>query len=220
MGDIFVIDYYTLYKNIKEKREFITPPSFTEFDPLMKNSSFYNDVIHAIEELYSSVTMRILQKRRDAYHSESGNTDASGRSLDITAPLLKYIDDVSPQKQKSTIENQTSDESSASNTTHPTPSAHFEMSNKDIESGMTKHFKERNNAALHPRLVEKLEHSIWEHIHDSIRHAKRGEADIAKMHADIASNAYQELAHYVSPEAHAEFALEIQVHLDASLKNQ
>lgn len=175
----------------------------------MKSSSFYSDIIRSIEELYSSVTMQILQKRRDAYHSETGNTDASGRSLDITASLSKYIDDVSQQKQDNKTENQTPAESSASNTTHSTPSAHFEVLNKDIESGLTKHFKERHNAELHPGLVEKLEHSIWEHIHASIRHARRGEAYAAKMHADIASNAYKELAHYVSPEAQAELASQI-----------
>ena len=179
----------------------------------MKSSSFYSDVIKSIEDLYSTVTKRILQKRRDAYHSKIGNT-SSGGSPDITAPLFKYIDDVSPQKQERTSENQAADESRASNNTQPTPSVHLEVHNKEIGSGLTKHFKERHSAELHPGLVEKLEHSIWEHIHASIRYAKQGEVNSAKMHADIASTAFKELAHYVSPEVQAELASQIEKELE------
>ncbi len=67
---------------------------------------------------------------------------------------------------------------------------------------------------------EKLKHSIWEHIHASIRHARLGDARVAKMHADIANSAYRELAHYVSNEDHNELALEIENQLGELLDNK
>ncbi|NNF96065.1 MAG: hypothetical protein HKM94_03955, partial [Halobacteria archaeon] len=192
----------------------------------MKNASFYNDLIHAIENLYSSITLQILQKRMNTYHQAPSTDNYTEHALDIKAPLFKYIDDISSNDQKTVTEVQTLDYSFFSQTTHQHTSTHSELTSqriviKENNSGLSKHFNTKHNdAEYHPGIDEKLKHSIWEHIHASIRHARLGDARVAKVHADIANSAYKELAHYVSSEAHTEFALEIEDQLDVLLKNK
>lgn len=186
----------------------------------MKNSSFYSEFIRTIEDLYSSITLRILQKRMDTYQSAPQIDNLAGRSGDITKPLFEYIDDVSSQVQKTVTDSQARSESHFSQTSHPHTSSQSELEtpkvvNKENSNGLSKFFKaSHHDSELHPGIAEKLKHTVWEHIHASIRHARRGEAAVAKMHADIANNAYKELAHYINNEAHAEFTMEIEDQLD------
>lgn len=187
---------------------------------LMKNTSFYNEVIQAIEKLYSSITLRILQKRMDSYHSASANNNANSLSFDFTASLYKYIDDVSSQTQKTVPDKQMLDHAGFSISNNPHPPSHFEITYKGNNSGLTKHFKEINNAELHPGISGKMKDSIWEHIHASIRHARQGNSHAAKVHADIANNAYKELAHYISSEEYNELAREIEDQFDALVSNK
>ena len=186
----------------------------------MKNSSFYNEFIRSIEELYSSITMRILQKRMDSYHSASSINSRSGNSSDFTSSLYKYIDDVSHQAQIKEPEKQTSEHPGLTKTTNPYPPAHFEITSKGNNSGLTKHFKEIHNSELHPGISEKLTESIWEHIHASIRSARQGNASTAKMHADVANNAYKELAHYLNDEEYNELARKIEEEFDSLVSNK
>ena len=88
-------------------------------------------------------------------------------------------------------------------------------------NGLSKHFSTTHNEAeFHPGIDEKLKHSNWDHINASIRYARLGDARVAKVHADIANNAFKELAHYVSGEDHAELASQIEDHLGAIVTNQ
>ena len=187
----------------------------------MKNSSFYTEVIRAIEDLYSKITLRILQKRMATYQSAPQIDNLPGHSGDITKPLFQYIDDISSQAHKTVTESQTQDKSHSSQTPHSHTASQSELAtpkivNKENANGLSKFFKASHHGSdFHQGIAEKLKNAIWEHIHAAIRHAKRGDAAVAKMHADIANNAYKELAHYVSTEAYNEFALEIKDQLDA-----
>jgi len=192
----------------------------------MKNASFYNDFISSIEKLYSSITLIILQKRMNTYHPAHSIDSSTNHNLDIQAPLFKYIDDISSEDQKIVMEIQTLDYSYFSHTTNPHTPADYELANqrivnKENVNDLSKHFKaNHNHSEIHHGIAEKLKHSIWDHIHASIRHARLGDVRVAKMHADIANNAYKELAHYVRNEAHTELALEIEDQLDVLLNNK
>jgi hypothetical protein len=199
---------------------------FQDYHNLMKNASFYNDFISSIEKLYSNITLIILQKRMNTYHPAPGIDNSSGHSLDIKAPLFKYVDDISSEDQKTVTDIQTLDYSFFSQAAHSYTSAHHEVVthqvvNKETVSNLSKHFKSNHNhSEFRPGISERLEHSIWEHIHASIRHARLGNAVVAKMHADIANNAYKELAHYVSSDRHNELGFKIEEQLDVLLNNK
>lgn len=191
----------------------------------MKNTSFFNDLIHAVEKLYSRITLRILHKRMDAYHQQPSPDNFNAHTLDIKAPLFKYIDDTSSNGQEIVTEIQTLDYSFFLQTTNPHTPSHHELAsqrivNKKNVSELSRYYKSRQNGSeLHTGIDEKLKHSIWEHIHAAIRHARLGDARVAKMHADIANYAYRELAHYLSNEIYAEFTLEMENQLGTLLNN-
>jgi len=192
----------------------------------MKNASFYNDIISAIEKLYSSITLSILQKRMAAYHQTPATNNFNGNGLDIKAPLFKYIDDISSQDQGTVADIQTLDYAYFSHPAHPQVSSQNNLAtlpvvDKQNANPLSKYFKsQHNDAELHPGIEEKLKHSIWEHIHASILQARRGNAVIAKMHADIANNAFKELAHYVSSDVISELVLQIEDQLDVLMNNK
>ncbi|MDH3342176.1 MAG: hypothetical protein OEM07_00475 [Gammaproteobacteria bacterium] len=79
---------------------------------------------------------------------------------------------------------------------------------------LSKYFKERSQGSdIHPGIKEKLEHSVWEHIHAAIRYAHQGNEYNSKIHTDIACNACKELAHYMDDEAYRLFTIEVAKHL-------
>lgn len=192
----------------------------------MKNTSIYNDLIRAIEKLYSSVTLQILQKRMDSYHSLPSTDAYTERALDIKDPLFKYIDNVSQTAPKPAAEAQPLEDSVSSQASQPHSPVQSEFASQrpvpgKTVSGLTKYFSATHNETeFHPGIAEKLQHSFWEHIHTAIRQARLGNARVAKIHADIANNAYKELTHYVSSETHAKFALELEEHLGELLNNK
>jgi hypothetical protein len=192
----------------------------------MKSVLFYTDFLHTIEKLYSRIVLIILQNRMNTYHSEPSIANYTRHTLDIKAPLFKYIDDISSSDKNSVADIQTLDYSFFSQPAHSHTPSQFELSNpcmvkEQDSSEFSSYLKAgHNNLKLNPRIDEKLKHSTWEHIHASIRHARLNDARVAKMHADIANNAFKELAHFVSTEAHAELALEIEDQLDGLLNNK
>lgn len=186
----------------------------------MKSTSFYNDVIQAIEKLYTNISWRIQQKRIDIYHSAPSVDTAKGEALDIKAPLFKYIDQISQREPQEKTNGDTlvqvdlpgSAQPQKSGDTKNASAAVVKTKNYD---DLTRFFKAAHTSTeLHPGIGDKLKHSIIEHINASIRHARRGDTASAKMHADIASTAYQELAHYITDEEHTQFAQEIEEQLD------
>ena len=90
---------------------------------------------------------------------------------------------------------------------------HHELSRERIDE-LSKYFKERNKGAdLHPSIREKLEHSVWEHIHATVRCARQGDKRNAKMHLNIAHTACKELGHYMDDEEYQAFVKEAEDHM-------
>lgn len=186
----------------------------------MKSTSLYNDVIQAIEKLYTNISWRIQQKRIDTYHSEPSVNTAGGQALDIKAPLFKYIDEISRREPQEATEIETLNHVDLPNVAQPEVSASNENASPTVRKSqnvddLSRFFKAtHSNNELHPGISDKLKHSIIDHINASIRHARQGNTSTAKMHADIASTAYQELAHYITDEEHTQFAQEIEEQLN------
>ena len=88
-------------------------------------------------------------------------------------------------------------------------------------NGLSKYFKAIHNfSELHPGVAQILTQSVWDHLHSSIRHARLGNARVAKMHADFSNNAFKELAHYETDEVHSNLALELEDELNALFKQK
>jgi hypothetical protein len=150
-----------------------------------------------------------------SYHQQISLINNNRYIHDIKAPLFKYIHDINNNKQEKITVVETLDYSFFSHPTHKHAPSHYHLTrhqgiNKKNTSELSKYFKVRQNGSeLHPGIEDKLMHSTWEHIHAAIRCARLGGECDAKMHTDIASYAYRELAHYLSEEEYAEFTSEI-----------
>jgi hypothetical protein len=69
----------------------------------------------------------------------------------------------------------------------------------DSSSALARYFKAKNSSSsLHPYISEKLKACILENIHTSIRLARQGNRQMAKLHTDIARQALLELGHFLS----------------------
>ena len=188
----------------------------------MKNTAFYNALIRGIEKVYKKISLIVLRKRMDGYRKQESQSFNSYAN-DIKSPLSDCVESIISNKQDepgtrhnndSSILNTTTSQNSPANSHADKP----HVADKRNAGEFSRHYKERaNGSELHPDIAKKLEHSIWEHIHATIRYARQGDKFNAAMHTDIANSACKELAHYMTGEHYQEFIMQIEEHL-ASLK--
>lgn len=183
----------------------------------MAGTTFYNSLLHEIENIYFRVSYSLLQKRMHSYHAQAaqGGHYANG----IRQPLMGYINDLAAVDHADPTSLRHIDHTAPEHPAHQhipikyLPQKHGP--NKANVSELSRYFKMRNNEAMiHNGIEEKLEHSTWEHIHAAIRYARQGETKKARMHADIASTACAELAHFMLGEAYTTFVTQIEQYLD------
>lgn len=137
--------------------------------------------------------------------------------LDVTSLLNKQVDDLAARAAKDNIvavkislkEHQAM---LAQNNIQITDYQEIQVKNTSgIESEFAKYIKTRKYSYIsHPHMGEDLKASAWEHIHTTIRHARNGAVDTAKLHASIAGSALEEAGHYMSIEDYTELVFEIE----------
>jgi len=189
----------------------------------MKSTAFYDALIRAIEKIYYRISRIVLRKRMDGYHKPASQGFISHEN-NIKSPLLDYIDNVIVNNPGDSQTLNNNDGPVLNTTTHldtpakSQPDKPHAVDKRNAEQ-LSSHFKTRTNGhELHPEIVIKLEHSIWEHIHATTRYARQGDKYNARMHTDIANSACKELAHYMTDEHYQVFIQKIAEYLD-SLKS-
>lgn len=186
----------------------------------MKNTEFYNALIRGIENVYRRISLIVLRKRMDAYHKQTSQ-NFKVFSNDIKSPLLDCIGNIIDNDQNSSQSPSNKDKNYPNVTTNLNTisknhtSQPHEVDGSNVEE-LKRHYQSRTSGAwLYPEVVEKLEHSIWEHIHATIRYARQGDKDNATMHTEIANSACKELAHHMTEEHYQEFIMNIEGYLDS-----
>jgi hypothetical protein len=175
------------------------------------------NLLSIIQEMYSRVVCSILNSRIQQYCTRHH----TGDEPDISSQLSKHIDSISEHVNSTKVISQTDANNSLkqeekSNQTRQTskPEQSRTVDTKKANA-LSKYFKQRGNGAtLNPGIEDTLTHSIWEHIHMSLRQARQGNTKGAKMHADIANHAYKELAHYMTEEKYIELTNDIEKELN------
>lgn len=187
----------------------------------MKERTPYSSLIRAIEKIYLRVALTALHERMDVYHKQASQS-LKPHANNIKSPLRECIDEIIEYDQDDPEDLDTNNHSiltgSISDLYGPAKdnnTVELHVITKENVGELSKYFKARSDgSALHPGIIEKLEHSTWEHIHAAIRYARKGDYRNARMHSDIASSACQELAHFMNEECYLEFIMEIEKHLD------
>lgn len=185
----------------------------------MKDAGFYTSLKRAIEILYMRVATSALHKRMRAHRRHAHHAHIHGG--DISTPLLERLNQLSDSEQNYPETGNKMDFSLVEGPPRSKkPQKEFlntnhHIVNRDNIRELSNYFeKQRHGSELHPPIAEKLEQSTWEHIHESIRCAKKGDTRNAKMHADVASHACKELLHYMNTDEHKAFIKEIEAYLD------
>jgi hypothetical protein len=186
----------------------------------MKKTLFYSTLKQEIEKIYIKVSLIVLHKRIKGYSKQSDQSNVS-HTHDIGIPLLECIDAINVNRRDDSDTSRVSDDANAESViTDPHAPIKYQplkphvIDKKNI-GDLSRYFKARSNGAeLHPEIKEKLECSIWEHIHATIKYARQGDNRNAKMHADIVCSACKELAHYMSKDDYMNFIAGVNEHLD------
>lgn len=190
----------------------------------MSKTVSYRVLIRGIEKIYFKISLIVLHKRMDNYHRQASHSKKEYAN-DIRSPLLECADILIVNNQDNpevihAIDCTTAESATTNWHTHEKHRAATDANNQpafnhEHVGELSKYFRERGRSSdLHPNIKEKLEHSVWEHIHATIRYARQGDNRSSKMHAGIANYACKELAHYFNQEDYQAFATEVEEHLN------
>ena len=185
----------------------------------MNRSNSSNALIGKIERLYLKISLKILHRRMASYHKTSVSIE---HAQEIKSPLQECIDIIVGYALDNTevvypVGTLTAAHLSRSRSASVTGNDEEQISHQDI-SELSRYFKARSQGVdLHPSIQEKLENSIWDHVHATIRYARQGDKANSRMHMNIANCACKELAHYLEKNDYRAFTGEVSAHL-ATLK--
>jgi hypothetical protein len=162
-----------------------------------------NRLSRALRELYYKLCNMDLHKHMNFYKRNTGTNKAP----DISASLTKHIDKLVPaSKPTSPGATSTATARSSKRATRPDnakqPNQQPGWLNKVVTSITLPKKIFASKITPDPYMGDKLKDSTWSHIHTALLHARQGEANTAKLHADIANEALKEAAHYMSKEDH------------------
>lgn len=162
----------------------------------MNSNDKTNRLIQVLRDLYIKISAFAVHRRICGYH----NNTTPGFILDISEPLARQLDKLAAEtKQRvATLPDAQSEQL--------IPDTH--NSNKpELQSGLVSKIADgfcldvklsARKKETDQYMSEKLKASTWSHLHLAFMKARNGEADAAKLHAGIASQALKEAAHYLN----------------------
>jgi len=175
----------------------------------MKNHSLFVRLQYLYRKI-SIVIMRVRMRSFRPFH-ESNNT------FDITSLLHQQINTLADSLDKNNTHPATVNEKSQRSelTLNKVDIKKYQSSKIEnvsgVESEFAKYLKQKKSSAMsHPYLGDKLKESAWEHIHCTIRYARQGNVETARLHAGIAGQALEEAAHYLKDEEYSELVFQIE----------
>ena len=204
----------------------------------MSISDFLSTLLRELRRLYDQVALTQLHKRMDEYHKHA-NHSKKPHAKDIKASLLEYVDNVvvvEKEKTKMPPEVDRPVGEGGAFSQHVAQSHHtvfpfnfdkkhvgpnlYKLDKKQV-GDLSKYFKARKEGAdLRSGIEEKLKNSIWDHINASVQCALKGDNRNAKLHVDIASYAFKEIAHYMPEGKYRELTGKINERLDTLREDQ
>ena len=165
----------------------------------MKNHSLFV----RLQYLYRKISIVMVRIRMRSYHpfTESNNT------FNITPLLHQQIKSLlTPNSNKGNelLPN-------VHNSIIKTTKVDDNNQDSEIGSSFSEYLKQKKSYSInHPFIGDKLKTSAWEHIHCTIRYARQENVAMAKLHADIAGHALEELAHFLKDIEYSELVFEVE----------
>ena len=173
----------------------------------------YHSLLSSLQYIYRKISIVVVRIRIHSYRK----LVESNSSFDITSVLNEQINTLAASSVKNNkIHDDVNEKPQHSELTFNKEDIKKYQSSKienvsGVESEFAKHLKQKKSSSMiHPYLGDKLKQSAWEHIHCTIRYARQGNVVTARLHADIAGQALEEVAHYMKDEEYSELVFQIE----------
>ncbi len=174
----------------------------------MQQEAGKNHILAELMRLYRNLSAKILHRRLNTYRSVT----SAGGGVDTISYLDDHITRLCEQSASSTRP-AGSQKATARNREHAQP---CQPANENIVKELSSHFRHNfSSSAQQPQLASKLRDSSWHHINMALSLARQGDRENALMHSQLANNAIQMAAHYMSDEVYQNFCCELQTSLKA-----
>lgn len=168
-----------------------------------KDSSSIRKLLDSLQALFSKVSALNLNRRMMSHRT----SDSALLDKQILSALYAIVEKTPVSIDSKNRESTVVFEPQAAAVKSDIPNTDIMAKKGDIASSSAS-YKDLSNR-LHGTLSrtsgaiyagEKLGVSAWEHIRASLRYAREKNAGLAKMHADLASEALQQASHYLADE--------------------
>ena len=167
--------------------------------------------------LYRKFSTVIVRIRMRSYRPflESNNI------FDITSLLHQQIDSIVSSSIKNNAPLANTSKEAQSSDLNFTKVDNENYQNSEIESEFAKYLKQKKSYSInHPFMGDKLKASVWEHIRCTLRYTRQGNVAMAKLHADIAGHALEEVAHFIKDVEYSELIFEVEECFEKSKKEK
>lgn len=166
----------------------------------MTESQNDNSLLETIRKLIRQLFSIITLSRLRSYRPQAKN--ATGK--DLSAQLHEFLKHPATPSTEATGPGETSSHRDEGIPENESQQTSVKAVPKPAETTTIK--KEHLGARVPSDSVgSKLMQSAWEHLHASVRYARLGNADTAKLHASIMESSLKEAAHFLEEDVYTEF---------------
>jgi len=164
------------------------------------NNNLHN-LLNALQVHYHQLVNLIAELRMKSYRPAA----TSAASEKFSKQLRNYINHFPATKLEisvADIQNDSHPEVTKMNTKPP-------AIEKPVSATRTSRQPVYTESHLVNTVGEKLMQSTWDHLHASIRYARAGNSESARLHASIMDSALKEAAHFLDNDVYSDFVLSL-----------
>ena len=179
-------------------------------------------LLDKVKRLYTEIFLTALQERIHSYHACADPNKSHNFSDTLHELVNEIVKEVSKSHSVFNYQDiKTLDDTMLSASDHleyiKTYTSKF---NEGAESELASYLANKIVEGNKEHLADKLQRSVQEHVFAAHRYARSGQGSIAKLHADLVTNALNTLSHYMTVDDYSRFVVMIdkQLHsMDASM---
>ena len=165
-----------------------------------ENNNLYS-LIDVLQAHYHQLVNLITELRLKSYRPAKSNA----ASEKFSVQLRNYINHFPATKLNISIADIQTDKHSEATNMKTKP----HVTDQSKQTTSINHQPLYTDAHLVNTVGEKLMQSTWDHLHASIRYARSGNNESARLHASIMDSALKEAAHFLDDEVYSSFLLSL-----------
>lgn len=172
----------------------------------MTSSQDSANLLDSIKRLYSRIMALHAESRARSSLNHSNTTVIQ----DIASPLSQVIDKLAANATSKPVNTVDSTELEQEETSYNRATITRENVSQAEPGELSLHLKDTHRySGPSQDTGDRLIQSTWEHLHASIRLARQGNAEAARLHAELTNNALNEAMHYLPESEYSQFSKEV-----------